>query len=292
MIPICIREVMTSPAETIPPDASIEEVGRLLRDREIGSVVVSEGQTVTGMVEQADVLECALEGTDLATTTVHEVMTADPPTVTAATPLQEATGVFQSHGQKRVPVTDEGSIVGVLTMTDVASYVPQLNQRADAKSEVETAIHPGVHETAYDRVDWEFTDDGEIPDAIEQGETFQFEKTITDADVSAFAEATGDTNRLHLDDAFATDTRFGNRIVHGMLLAGVISATLARLPGTVIYLSQNLQFQRPVTIGETVSAAVTAAEAHGDDRWRFETTIFDSGRDPAIDGEATVLVQE
>lgn len=94
--------------------------------------------------------------------------------------------------------------------------------------------------------------------SIEVGATASRSKTFTDEDVRAFAHTSGDTNPIHLDDAYAAGTRFGQRIVHGMLTASLISATIANdLPGEgSIYLSQTLQFKAPVLLGDTITATV------------------------------------
>lgn len=91
---------------------------------------------------------------------------------------------------------------------------------------------------------------------FEVGQRAQLTRTFTDEDVCRFVEITGDSNPLHVDDSFAAGTRFGRRIVHGMLSASLFS-TLAGmlLPGTgAIYRSQTLRFLRPVYIGDTVTA--------------------------------------
>ncbi|WP_175747203.1 MaoC family dehydratase [Burkholderia ambifaria] len=94
------------------------------------------------------------------------------------------------------------------------------------------------------------------------GMSASFTKTLSERDIFLFASASGDRNPVHLDDAYASRTRFGGRIAHGMLSASVISAAIAmRLPGPgAIYLSQDLQFRRPVKLGETVCATVTVKE--------------------------------
>ncbi|WDR98313.1 MaoC family dehydratase [Burkholderia ambifaria] len=94
------------------------------------------------------------------------------------------------------------------------------------------------------------------------GMSASFTKTLSERDIFLFASASGDRNPVHLDEAYASRTRFGGRIAHGMLSASVISAAIAmRLPGPgAIYLSQNLQFRRPVKLGETVCATVTVKE--------------------------------
>jgi len=130
-------------------------------------------------------------------------------------------------------------------------------------------------------------------DAISVGDTVSFSKRIDAADVSAFARASGDTNRLHLDDEFARKTRFGRRIVHGTLASGMISAALARLPGLTIYLSQDVEFRHPVDLGARVTAHAEVVEDLGGDRYRLTTVIHDENEDrAAIEGEAIVLIDD
>ncbi|RKD97632.1 MaoC family dehydratase [Halopiger aswanensis] len=145
----------------------------------------------------------------------------------------------------------------------------------------------------HSNLDWTFERTVDSREAIGVGDAVTFEKTLSDEDVRAFAQISGDTNRLHLDDEFAAQTRFGERIVHGTLVAGLISAALARLPGLTIYLSQDLEFRGPVKIGDRVSARVEVVEDLGNDQFRLETQIRDESDDETvIDGEAVVLVDE
>ena len=125
------------------------------------------------------------------------------------------------------------------------------------------------------------------------GDTAEITKTITEADVQAFAEVTGDHNPIHLDDEFAKRTRFGRRIAHGMLTASLISSVLAnKLPGDgSVYLGQSLQFVAPVFPGDEVTARVTVKEIREDKPiLKLETTCVNQHGDTVIRGEATVLV--
>lgn len=142
------------------------------------------------------------------------------------------------------------------------------------------------------RAEGEFDIEIEDPDAIGVGDRVTFTKTLTDDDVRRFAEATSDTNALHLNEAFAEKTRFGGRIVHGTLVSGLISSALACLPGVTIYLSQNLEFKRPAEIGETLTATCEIVEALGDDRYRLTTRIENEAEKLVIHGTATVLIDE
>jgi 3-hydroxybutyryl-CoA dehydratase len=91
---------------------------------------------------------------------------------------------------------------------------------------------------------------------FEPGQHASFSKTFTDEDVRRFIEITGDTNPLHVDDAFAAGTQFGRRVLHGMLTASLFSTMVGvLLPGTgAIYRSQTIRFLLPVSVGETVTA--------------------------------------
>ena len=98
-----------------------------------------------------------------------------------------------------------------------------------------------------------------VPTLPVLGASASLDKTVTEADVVAFAAVSLDANPVHLDEAYAATTRFGGRIAHGMLAASLVSAVLGtRLPGPgTIYLSQTLAFKGPVRLGDTITATVT-----------------------------------
>ena len=87
-------------------------------------------------------------------------------------------------------------------------------------------------------------------------------KAVMDSDVVGFARLSGDDNPLHLCDVYAADTRFGQRIAHGLYTASLISAVLGtRLPGPgAVYRSQTLNFHGPVKIGDVVEVTVEVVE--------------------------------
>jgi 3-hydroxybutyryl-CoA dehydratase len=134
--------------------------------------------------------------------------------------------------------------------------------------------------------------DGFAFEELSLGQTARFSKTITEADILMFAAVSGDTNPVHIDAEHAAGTMFKQRIAHGMLSAGLISAVLGtRLPGPgTIYMGQTLKFRAPVKIGDTVTAVVevTALDA-AKRRATLSTTCLVGGK-PVIEGEATVMV--
>jgi 3-hydroxybutyryl-CoA dehydratase len=120
-------------------------------------------------------------------------------------------------------------------------------------------------------------------------------KTITDADIRAFAAASGDTNSIHLDEEYAKTTRFGRRIAHGMLTASLISAVLGNdLPGLgTIYLSQTLAFKAPVYLGDTITATVEVTAFRSDKRiTTLRTTCTNQEGTLVLEGEAVVIAPE
>jgi 3-hydroxybutyryl-CoA dehydratase len=141
-------------------------------------------------------------------------------------------------------------------------------------------------------VEWDMDRSIQRDGTLSVGDSIRFSKTLTDADVVRFATASGDTNPIHLDEEWAEETRFDGRIVHGTLVAGLISAALARLPGDVIYLSQDTEFLGPIRIGERATADIEVAEDLGGDRYRLTTQVLDGDDEIAVDGEATVLIDD
>jgi 3-hydroxybutyryl-CoA dehydratase len=120
-------------------------------------------------------------------------------------------------------------------------------------------------------------------------------QTITDETIRTFAELTGDTNPVHLDDSYAAGTRFGRRIAHGMIAAGLVSAALANdLPGSgTVYLSQTLNFKAPVYPDDTITATVEVKSLHESKPIAtLATTCTNQDGVTVLEGEAVVLYEK
>ena len=130
-------------------------------------------------------------------------------------------------------------------------------------------------------------------ETITVGQTASWTKTITETDVLQYAEITGDANPVHVDAEAAARGPYGERIVHGMLSAGLISAAMANgVPGPgAVYLSQSLQFKLPVRLGETITAEVEVLEVKPRTRRvRLATRCRNASGALVLDGEAMVLL--
>ncbi len=116
-------------------------------------------------------------------------------------------------------------------------------------------------------------------------------KTVMDDDVIAFADLSGDRNPVHLSDHFARKTRFGERIVHGLYTASLISTVIGMyLPGPgAVYMSQTLNFKGPVKIGDVINVVVEVVElTEKGRRVRLHCECLVDGK-VVLDGEALVM---
>jgi 3-hydroxybutyryl-CoA dehydratase len=128
-----------------------------------------------------------------------------------------------------------------------------------------------------------------------EGQTASITRTVTGAEIGAFAWATGDTNPIHMDETYASKTRFKHRIAHGMLVGSYISALLGTEfpgPGT-IYMSQGMRFMRPVYVGDSIRVVATVTAYRPDKQiLSIRTDCYNQHEEHVITGEAVCLVSD
>ena len=124
------------------------------------------------------------------------------------------------------------------------------------------------------------------------GMSASYAKTVTETDVILFAGISGDDNPVHINEEFASQTRFKGRIVHGMFMAALISSMAGtRLPGPGgIYIDQQLKFKAPVRIGDTVTATGTVIEIIEERRRIKMETVCTVQDQVVVEGVATFMV--
>lgn len=124
------------------------------------------------------------------------------------------------------------------------------------------------------------------------GQTASYTHTVSEQDVQLFAAVSGDVNPVHLDAEFAAGTQFKERIAHGMYTAGLISAAIAmEMPGPgTIYLGQNLRFERPVKIGDTITVELKVTEKTPEKKFvQIETIARNQHGKVVVSGSANLL---
>lgn len=97
-------------------------------------------------------------------------------------------------------------------------------------------------------------------DDIKVGDTASFTKTMTETDVILWVGLTGDLNPVHIDREYSKTTKFGDVLVPGVLVLGLISNVMTQLTFGNVYANQGIKFTKPVFIGDTVTAIGTVLE--------------------------------
>ena len=125
------------------------------------------------------------------------------------------------------------------------------------------------------------------------GQSASLKKVFSSDDVKAFAELSLDRNPIHLDEAYAEQSLFGKRIVHGFFVGSLISAVFGTvLPGEgAIYLHQEMNFRKPVYHGEEITATVTVTNIKKEKSILYFDTKCENGQgEIVIDGNAVLKV--
>jgi len=137
-----IREIMTSPVLTVGGDTTVVEAARMLREKHVGSLVVGD-EIVDGIVTEADIVAAVGEELDLSST-VAEVMSDPVVTIRPNESVRVAGERMGHNGVKKLPVTEDGELVGVVTTTDLAHFVPR--NRLQMASQPEPDVREGEYE--------------------------------------------------------------------------------------------------------------------------------------------------
>ena len=120
------------------------------------------------------------------------------------------------------------------------------------------------------------------------GDKAQFTKQIKEEEVILFAKISGDDNPIHLDEEYAKNSIFKQKIAHGFLVGSLISAVIAKdLPGNgTIYLSQNLKFLAPVFLNETITAHIEVLDFPKGSQVLLSTICKNQNGEIVIEGNA------
>ena len=131
-----------------------------------------------------------------------------------------------------------------------------------------------------------------IFDDIKIGDSASFSRIWQEEDVQRFAELSGDTNPLHMDESYAKTTQFKQRLVHGMLVGSLCSTLVGLyLPGKhSLYLKQDFLFKKPVFIGDTTEIVGTVVSKSESTKIIFLSIIIKKGKEVVIEGNASVQV--
>ena len=137
-----IREVMTESVVTAPPEQSVREIAELMRERNVGSVVLIEERRPVGFVTDRDLAVSVIaDGRDLGD---HAFDYASSPVITARPEMQieEAAELMVRHGVRRLVVVDDDRLTGIVTLDDIASRTGDPELAAQLSQRVTRAVMP------------------------------------------------------------------------------------------------------------------------------------------------------
>jgi CBS domain-containing protein len=117
-----VGEIMQTSVRSASPDATIDEVARLLHDNHISSVIVMDGDRLAGIVTERDVVNAVADGLDPRSVRVGERMTTELDTVESRTDIAEAAEHMARLQIRHLPVLDHGSIAGIISIRDLTNW--------------------------------------------------------------------------------------------------------------------------------------------------------------------------
>jgi CBS domain-containing protein len=128
MIDQFVGDVMTQSVRTIPPEMTACDVATLFADHDIGSAVVVDPETgeYRGIVTESDIMQQVAAGADIESTRVATFLSTPLVTIDRTEDIHAAATLMKEHSIRRLPVTDDGHLVGILTTTDLTHYLPRL----------------------------------------------------------------------------------------------------------------------------------------------------------------------
>jgi len=131
-MPQTVRELMTDNPCFVELDTPLSAVAQTMRDNDIGDVIVVDGGEMRGILTDRDIVVRALaEGMDPRSTTVDAVYSGQLVTVTPDTPAKEAVRLMREHAVRRLPVTEDGNPIGIVSIGDLAMYRDEDSVLAD-----------------------------------------------------------------------------------------------------------------------------------------------------------------
>ncbi|WDZ93246.1 CBS domain-containing protein [Nocardiopsis sp. HUAS JQ3] len=135
MVVRTIDQVMSSPVRTVSPDTSLREAAQIMRDSDVGDVVVTRDKQITGILTDRDiVVRCVAEGGDPGERSVGDVCSAEVATVPPQSGIADAVHVMRTSAVRRLPVVDGDRVVGVVSMGDLARAVDEDSALADVSA--------------------------------------------------------------------------------------------------------------------------------------------------------------
>ena len=116
-----IRDVMTPNPRTLPTTASVVDAAQIMRDEDVGAVIVMDGGAIRGIVTDRDItVRVVAEGKDWESATLGSMNTAEVVTFAPDDSINDAEKLMKDHAIRRLPIVENGMPVGIVSIGDLA----------------------------------------------------------------------------------------------------------------------------------------------------------------------------
>ncbi|MDR3602769.1 MAG: CBS domain-containing protein [Desulfosporosinus sp.] len=130
-----VRDVMTSSVDWVTPDTSVVEVAKLMKKDDVGSIPICQANQLMGIITDRDiVLKVVAVGRDSNSTPVKDIMSKDIKSVTTNQDVHEAADLMSKYQIRRLPVVEQGKLLGIVAIGDLAIEKIHINEAGDALS--------------------------------------------------------------------------------------------------------------------------------------------------------------
>lgn len=132
-----VRDVMTKDVKFCAPHDSVTSAAKIMRDINCGSIPVCKDKKVVGMITDRDiVLNCVADGKDNNSVHCHDCMTSDVIICSPDTDIHDCANMMADHQIRRIPVVENGAMVGICAIGDVATVDIHINEAGEALSQI------------------------------------------------------------------------------------------------------------------------------------------------------------
>lgn len=136
-----IREIMTTNIKVAEPDDTLDEIAIMMRDQDVGAIpVVDDGELIGIITDRDIVLRCVAESKDPSEIAADEIISGDLQTVEPDDDIEQALRIMSEKQIRRLPVVDEGTLVGMVSLGDLAVKTDDEDLVADTLEDVSDGV--------------------------------------------------------------------------------------------------------------------------------------------------------
>ncbi|MBC2399437.1 CBS domain-containing protein [Clostridium tetanomorphum] len=140
-----VKDIMTKSVASLNPEDTVEHVAQLMKEHNIGSLPVCNGEKVIGMITDRDItLRSTAEGENVQKQTVRDIMTSNPVVISPEIDAKEASRIMSERQIRRLPVVENNNLVGVVSLGDISVEPNLYNSAGKALTNISEPSTPNI----------------------------------------------------------------------------------------------------------------------------------------------------